>query len=216
MRRLVLLSFELFPRCHERPLPEIRVRPVVSPTGMGFGCILNRGMAGAPSCKKTGRGVIGKRPLTNLSAFPASDLAVQESELSQAKHVAALWPRTKMGRNFSHREGLRKICSRCRSPLVLLQRGFGEYYQCGYWAALENRGSRLLAAASRSNPLLSASFRDPRAVKSLSDREWFLTNPSLESTFKVVFKRGSVPFLGGLTSRLSLSSGILPRVVNCA
>src|ERR1700733_5951605 len=180
---------------------------------MGFGCILNRGMAGAPSCKKTERGVIGKRPLTNLSAFPASDLAVQESELSQAKHVAALWPRTKMGRNFSHREGLRKICSRCRSPLVLLRRSFGEYYQCGYWAALENRGSRLLAAARGSNPLLSAALRGPRGPRNCLNNERFLTNSFPDGSLKLVLKRGTVSiFQGGLTSRLSLLCCILPRI----
>ena len=101
-----------------------------------------------------------------------------------------------------------------RNTLVLLQRGFGEYYQCGYWAALENRGSRLLAAARGSNPLLSASLRDPRAVKSFLAREWFLTNSSPDATFKLVLKRGAVPFSGGLTSRLSLLAGVLPLVVD--
>lgn len=118
-----------------------------------------------------------------------------------------------MGRNSSPFERIRKIWSRRRSTLVLLKWGFGEYYQCGYWAALENRGSRLLAAARGSNPLLSAALRDPRDVKTYFTREWFLTRPSSDGTFKLVLKRGTVS-QGGLTGRLSLLCDILPDVVN--
>jgi hypothetical protein len=39
-----------------------------------------------------------------------------------------------------------------------------------------------------------------------------LTRHSSDATFKSVLKRGTAPFLGGLTSRLSLLSDILPRV----
>jgi hypothetical protein len=39
-----------------------------------------------------------------------------------------------------------------------------------------------------------------------------LTHRSTDATFKSVLKRGLVPFLGGLTSRLSLFCDILPRV----
>jgi len=118
---------------------------------------------------------------------------------------------------FSRFERIRKDWSRDRSTLVLLKWGFGEYYLCGYWAALENRGSRLFAAARGSNPLLSAALRDPRDVKICLTRDWFLTSRSLDATLKVVLKRGTVPvFQGGLTGRLSLLSGILPRIVNHA
>src|SRR5260370_14967096 len=108
-----------------------------------------------------------------------------------------------MERNSSHFEWIRSIWPGGRSTLVSLKWGFGEYYQCGYWAALENRGSRLLAAARGSNPLLSACLRDPRDVKTCLTREWFLTSPSSDGTLRLVLKRGSVPvFQGGLTSRL--------------
>jgi hypothetical protein len=114
----------------------------------------------------------------------------------------------------SNFERIRRIRSRDRSTLMLLKWGFGEYYQCGYWAALENRGSRLFAAARGSNPLLSAVLRDPRDVKTCLTREWFLTIPSSEGTLKLVLKRGSVSvFQGGLTSRLSFLYGILPWIV---
>ena len=119
-----------------------------------------------------------------------------------------------MERDFSFFEAIRKICSRDRSTLALLKWGFGEYYQCGYWAALENRGSRLLAAARGSNPLLSAALRDPRDFKTCLSSEWFLTSPSSEGILDVVLKRGTAPFLGGLTSRLSLLSTIPTRTVH--
>ena len=106
---------------------------------------------------------------------------------------------------LSRFEQIRSVCCRDRSTLVSLRWGFGEYYQCGYWAALENRGSRLLAAAMASNPLLSACLRDPRDVKTCLTRERFLTSSSSDGILKLVIKRGSVPvFQGGLTSRLSL------------
>ncbi len=122
--------------------------------------------------------------------------------------------KTILGRNFSRVERIRKVRSRDRSTLVLLKWGFGEYYQCGYWAALENRGSRLLAAARGPNPLLSAALRDPRDLKTCLYGEWFLTDPSSNGILKVVLKRSPVPsFQGGLTGRLSLLCDILSRVV---
>jgi hypothetical protein len=120
--------------------------------------------------------------------------------------------RTIMGRFFSRFEWIRRDWSRDGSTLVLLKWGFGEYYQCGYWAALENRGSWLFAAARGSNPLLSAALRDPRDLRTCLTGEWFLTNRSSDATLKLVLKRGTAPFLGGLTSRLSLLPNILPGV----
>jgi hypothetical protein len=40
-----------------------------------------------------------------------------------------------------------------------------------------------------------------------------LTNRTSGGILNLVLKRGTAPFLGGLTSRLSLLSDILPRVV---
>jgi hypothetical protein len=131
-------------------------------------------------------------------------------------YISALcfgWCKTIMEPMFLRFERIRKICLPDSSTLVLLKWGFGEYYQCGYWAALENRGSRLLAAARGSNPLLSASVRDSRGVKTCLTGEWFLTGASPDGTLQLVLKRGTVPvFQGGLTSRLSFLSAILPRV----
>ena len=119
---------------------------------------------------------------------------------------------TIMERFFSLFERILKIQPSGRSTLVLLKWGFGEYYQCGYWAALENRGSRLFAAARGSNPLLSAS-RDPRDFKTSLTGECSLTSCSPSATFKLVLKRGTVSiFRGGLTSRLLLLSHIPPRI----
>ncbi len=145
----------------------------------------------------------------------------------QANHISAPlrtsrhdWTRTTwpiLERNFSRFEQIRKICCREGSTLVLLKWGFGEYYQCGYWAALENRGSRLFAAARGSNPLLSAVLRDPRDVKTCLICRWFLTSTSPDGTLKLVLKRGTVAISqGGLTGRLSLLSNILPRVAHHA
>jgi hypothetical protein len=120
---------------------------------------------------------------------------------------------TIMERNFSHLERIRRICCGCGSRLVLLKWGFGEYYQCGYWAALENRGSLLLAAARGSNPSLSAALRDPRDLRSCLTSEWFLTNRTLDGILNSVLKCGTAPVLGGLTGRLLLLSDILPPVV---
>jgi len=117
-----------------------------------------------------------------------------------------------MERIFSRAERIEEIRLHGRSTLVLLKRCFGEYYQCGYRAALENRGSRLSAAARGSNPLLSAVLRDPRDIKTCSTGEWFLTNPSPDATLKVVLKRGT-NFQGGLNSRLSLLRDILHQVL---
>ncbi len=147
--------------------------------------------------------------------------------LWQANHISALlrargheWTRgakTILERNSPRFERIRKICGRDRSTLVLLKWGFGEYYQCGYWAALENRGSRRLAAARGSNPLLSAALRDLRDIKTRLTREWFLTSPSSNGTLKLALKRGTAPiFQGGLTSRLSLLSNILPGIAHHA
>ena len=119
-----------------------------------------------------------------------------------------------MERNFSRLERVLKICCRDRSTLVMLKWGFGEYCQCGYWAALENRGSRLFAAARGSNPLLSAALRDPWDIRTCLSREWFLTSRWWGGILKLVLKRGTAPFLGGLTGRLSFLSAILHRVVH--
>ena len=120
-----------------------------------------------------------------------------------------------MERNFSRFERIRKVWSRDRSTLDLLKWGFGECYQCGYWAALENRGSRLLAAARGSNPLLSAALRDPRDLKSCLASESFLTSRWSSAILKLVLKRGTVSiYRGGLTSRLSLLLDLLPRIVH--
>lgn len=114
--------------------------------------------------------------------------------------------------NFSRFDRFRKISSHDRSTLASLKWGFGEYYQCGYWAALENRGSRLSAAARGSNPLLSAAVRDPRVITTNLTRKSSLTHAPSDATFKTVLKRGLVPFFGGLTSRLSFFCDIPPRV----
>jgi len=141
--------------------------------------------------------------------------------LWQANHISTLlraraWigkAKTILEQNVSLFERIRTTCCRDGSTLVLLKWGFGEYYQCGYWAALENRGSRLLAAARGPNPLLSAALRDPRDVKTCLTRGRFLTDPSSSGTLKVVLKRGAAPiFQGGLISRLSLLCDILPRI----
>src|SRR5229473_7969839 len=128
-----------------------------------------------------------------------------EPHLRAAPTFRARVAKTIMERKFSRFKRIRKICSCNRSTLVSLKRGFGEYYQCGYWAALENRGSRLLAAARGSNPLLSAAIRDPRDTNTCltGDTERFLTNRSPDGTLNLVLKRGTVPFLGGLIGRLS-------------
>jgi hypothetical protein len=142
--------------------------------------------------------------------------------LWQANHISALlrgrghqsaWrAKSKMVRVFSCFERIQRICAGDHSTLVLLKWGFGEYYQCGYWAALENRGSWLLAAARGSNPLLSAALRDPRDLRITLTREWFLTNRMSGGILKLVLKRGTVSFLGGLLGRLSLLFDILPRI----
>jgi hypothetical protein len=124
--------------------------------------------------------------------------------------------KTIMERIFLRLNSILKIWSRSCSTLVLLKWGFGEYYQCGYWAALENRGSWLLAAARGSNPLLSAALRDPRDLGITLPREFFLTNRTSGGILKLVLKRGSAPFLGGLIGRLSFLSGVLPRIVHHA
>jgi hypothetical protein len=117
-----------------------------------------------------------------------------------------------MERDFSCFERIRKICNSDCNTLALLKWGFGEYYQCGYWAALENRGSRLFAAARGSNPLLSAAVRDSRDIRTCCiNREGRLTNPSSDDTFKLVLKRDSAPFLGGLTGRLLLFCDYFPN-----
>jgi hypothetical protein len=119
-----------------------------------------------------------------------------------------------MGHDFPCFEWVPRIWSRYGSMLVLLEWGFGDYYQCGYWAALENRGSRLVAAARGSNPLLSAALRDSRELKNYLTSEWFLTNRLSDASLRLVLKRGTAPFLGGLISRLSLLSNILPRTLS--
>jgi hypothetical protein len=140
--------------------------------------------------------------------------------LWQANHISALFrarghssrkPKTKMELNSSYFGQIRKICLPTRSTLALLKWGFGEYYQCGYWAALENRGSRLLAAARGSNPLLSA-LRDSRDISISLTPKWSLTHASSDATFKSVLKRDPATLAGGLTGRLSLFCGLLPRV----
>ena len=147
--------------------------------------------------------------------------------MRQANHISALFrargyeqrrrAKTIMERNVSHFERIREICRHDGNTLVLLEWGFGEYYQCGYWAALENRGSRLFAAARGSNPLLSAWLRDPRDVKTCLTHGWFLTRPSSDDSLKLVLERGTAPIVqGGLNGRLSLLSNILPRVAHHA
>lgn len=127
--------------------------------------------------------------------------------------IGSLGSNAKMEQIFACLETIRKICCRGGSTPALLKCSFGEYYQCGYWAALENRGSRLCAAARGSNPLLSA-VRDPRDLSALLPYNSLLTHRSSAGNLKVVLKRGPVPsFQGGLTSRLSLLHDILPPVV---
>jgi hypothetical protein len=169
--------------------------------------------------------------LSHSNGAPRGQLRIvsrgSQFALWQANHISSLlrtrrqdWTRTTwpiLERNCSRFERIRKICCCCGSTLVLLKWGFGEYYQCGYWAALENRGSRLFAAARGSNPLLSAEVRDPRDVKTCLTGEWFLTSPWSDSSMKVVLKRGTVSVVrGGLTGRLSLLSNILPGVAHHA
>ena len=121
-----------------------------------------------------------------------------------------------MERSLSCFERIQKIQPCDRSTLVSLKWGFGEYYQCGYWAALENRGSRLSAAARGSSPLLSA-LRDPRDLKTRLANASFLTYGSSSGTLEVVLKRDTVSnFRGGLTSRLLLLFDFLPRIVHDA
>ena len=119
-----------------------------------------------------------------------------------------------MERNFSCFDRIGKISWSNGSTLALLRWGFGEYYQCGYWAALENRGSRLSAAARGSNPLLSAAVRDPQDITTGLTRKSSLTHPSSDAIFRPVLKRGLAPFFGGLTSRLLFFCVILPRVAS--
>jgi hypothetical protein len=40
-----------------------------------------------------------------------------------------------------------------------------------------------------------------------------LTKRSSDASLRLVLKRGTAPFLGGLISRLSLLSNILPRII---
>lgn len=137
----------------------------------------------------------------------------------QATRISALLRVRGQQRTRTARTRMERVFSRWRhgrSTLALLKWGFGEYYQCGYWAALENRGSRLFAAARGSNPLLSAALRDPRDIRSSLTRKSLLTHHSSDATFKLVLKRGTAPSLGGLTSRLSLFCDILPRVFSHA
>ena len=120
--------------------------------------------------------------------------------LWQANHISAFLrarpqvdarARTIMERIFSGFERIRRMWSRDRSTLALLRRGFGEYYQCGYWAALENRGKRLFAAARGSNPSLSAALRDPRDLRVALTSECSLTNRSSDAKLNLVLKRGT-------------------------
>ena len=151
---------------------------------------------------------LGSRGSLSGSPTPSLRCCVPEGSRVGAR------AKTIMERNLSRFERIRRICCRHGSTLVLLERGFGEYYQCGYWAALENRGSRLLAAARGSNPLLSACLRDPRDVKTCLTLKWFLTNSSSDGMLKLVLKRGTAPiFQGGLSGRLSFLADILSRVV---
>ena|SRR5579872_5341361 len=159
----------------------------------------------------------GSRPKLRIGSR-GSQLA-----LWRANHISALlracayeWTRKTLPileQHFSRFERIRRIWSRDGSTLNLLKWGFGEYYQCGYWAALENRGSRLFAAARGSNPLLSAALRDPRDLKTRLTSECFLTNRSSNANLVLVLKRGTVSiFRGGLTGRLSLLFDTLPRI----
>jgi hypothetical protein len=60
----------------------------------------------------------------------------------------------------------------------------------------------------------AADTNDLRVIKTCLTSEYFLLNPSSAVIFKLVLKRSTAPiFQGGLTSRLSLLSDILPRVV---
>jgi len=158
-----------------------------------------------------------QKPANGTKPEPTKQECHSAFEQSNAREHE--WTRTLLPileRNFSRFARIREICSRDRSTLVSLKWGFGEYYQCGYWAALENRGSRLLAAARGSNPLLSAALRDPRDLRITLTGEWFLTNRTSGGILKLVLKRGTAPFLGGLAGRLSLLSGILPRIAHHA
>jgi Porphobilinogen deaminase, dipyromethane cofactor binding domain len=133
--------------------------------------------------------------------------------LWQAHHISALLrshelqqarrSETKMERIVLLSARIWKTLAGKHSTLVLLKWGFGEHYQCGYWAALENRGSRLPAAARGSNPLLSAWLRDPRNTKRHLIQSCFLTSLPAGDTISMVLKRGIVSVLqGGPTGRL--------------
>jgi len=158
----------------------------------------------------------GSHPTKLRIVARGSQLALRQanhiSALLRAHHDSTRKAKTKMGRKFSGFERIRRICAHDRSTLALLKWGFGEYYRCGYWAALENRGSRLFAAARGSNPLLSSALRDPRDIRTCLTRKSSLTHPSPDATLKLVLKRGTAPFSGGLTSRLWFFCDILPRV----
>jgi hypothetical protein len=118
-----------------------------------------------------------------------------------------------MERLFSRFERIRELYYLRGSTLALINRGFGEYYQCGYWAALENRGSRLFAAARGSNPLLSAVLRDPWDFRITLTSECFLTTCRSSAMLRMVLKRGTVSiFQGGLTSRLLHLQDTLPWI----
>src|SRR5437016_13748650 len=85
-----------------------------------------------------------------------------------SNHISGLRPtsrarvaKTIMERDFPRFERIRRIYSCDRSTLVSLKRGFGEYYQCGYSAALENRGSRLRATARGASALRPDGLRAP-------------------------------------------------------
>jgi hypothetical protein len=138
------------------------------------------------------------------------------SGLLSARYGWARGAKTISERNYSRFERIRTICRQVGSTLVILKWGFGEYYQCGYWAALENRGSRLFAAARGANPLFSAAVRDLRDLRFHLIGEWRLTGLAPDANLKVVLKRGSVPYPGGLTSRLSLLFGVPPQVLRYA
>ena len=151
------------------------------------------------------------RRLFNLHDKPRR--AGKEKRSGDSLVTAAQIAKTEMESNYSCFEKIRKICAHALSTLALLKCTFGEYYHCGYWAALENRGSRLCAAARGPNPLLSA-VRDPRDLSTLVARNSLLTHRSSAGNLKVVLKRGPITiFQGGLTSRLSLLHDILPPVV---
>jgi hypothetical protein len=63
---------------------------------------------------------------------------------------------------------------------------------------------------------LTSGARDLRNLKTCLTCGWFFTSPSAEGILKLVLKRGTAPFSGGLISRLSLLFNILPRIVSYA